>query len=83
MKAIEFKGANIIYGIDQKEYMPLPALKIESEQGEVFSCWKLSLKERLRVLFSGRVWLAIVSFNNNIQPSCITTKRKDFFTLKK
>jgi hypothetical protein len=39
------------------ECQPLP---IYHDNGLMMSCWSLSWRERLRVLFSGRLWLTIV-----------------------
>ena len=39
---------------DKPGYQPLPALKIDSPEGEVISCWKMSFKERLKVYSPAR-----------------------------
>lgn len=72
MKPIEFKEHNIVYAKDQPEYLPLPVYKDES--GQVISCWKLSFKERLSVLFSGKVWLRQLTFNQALQPQSVHTE---------
>jgi len=79
MKIIEFKHQNIVYAKDQSEYKPLPALKLDTQEGEVISCWKMSLKERLIVLFTGRVWLCLLSFNKPLTPSFMAVKRKEVY----
>lgn len=68
MKPIKFKEHNVIYAENQKEYLPLPAFKNKSEKGEVITCWKLSFKERLIILFKGKLWLSMMSFNNPLTP---------------
>lgn len=68
MKPIKFKGHNIIIAKDQKEYLPLPAHVTFSKEGEVVSCWRLSLWERLVVLVTGRLWFSQWSFRNPLQP---------------
>ena len=80
MKAVEFKHQNIVFAKDQPEYMPLPALRIDSPQGEVVSCWKMSFKERIKVLFFGRVWLSLMSFNKPLTPSYMSVNRKDVYS---
>ena len=75
MKSIEFKEHNVVYAKDQPEYQPLPALK--DETGAVVSCWKLSIKERLKLLFTGRLWLCCQTFNNPLQPLFLTVKKDD------
>lgn len=81
MKPIEFKGHNVVFAKDQKEYQPLPALRIDSPQGEVITCWELSFWERMRVLWTGRVWLSLMSFNKPLTPTFMSTRRKDVFLL--
>ena len=81
MKPIKFKHQNIIFAENQPEYQPLPALKINSEQGEVISCWGLSIKERLIILFTGRVWVSLMSFNKPLIPSYLSVKRKDVYSI--
>jgi len=66
MKPIEFKGFNKILAKDQPQYQPLPVLW--EADGRVTSCWKLSLKERLKVLLGGKLWLSQLTFNQKLQP---------------
>jgi hypothetical protein len=80
MKPVEFKHQNVVFAKDQPEYQPLPALKLDTPQGEVISCWKMSLKERIKVLFTGRVWLSLMSFNKPLTPSYISVNRKEVFS---
>ena len=80
MKPVEFKHQNIVFAKDQPEYQPLPALRLESPQGEVVSCWRLSFKERLQVLVFGRVWMSLMSFNKPLTPSYLSINRKEVFS---
>ena len=66
MKPIKTKNTNVIYAKDQPEYIPLPVHR--TEDGMVTSCWKLAFKERLRVLFFGRIFISQLTFNNPLQP---------------
>lgn len=66
MKPIEFPEQNTVYAEDQPEYLPLPGFR--EPDGCVTTCWGLSLRERLRVLFTGRVWLSQLTFNQPLQP---------------
>ena len=79
MKPVKFKHQTTVFAKDQPEYQPLPALVIDSPNGEVVSCWKLSFKERIRVLFLGRVWLSISSFNKPLSPSFLSADRKEIY----
>ncbi len=44
--------------IDEK---PVGILPIWTDGCQCISCWKLSIWERLQILFSGKVWLGIYS----------------------
>jgi len=66
MKPIVFKESNVTFAKDQKQYLPLPAFK--NENGHVISCWKLSLVERMKLLFTGKLWMNILSFNKPLSP---------------
>ena len=81
MKPIKFKEQNCTYAENQPTYMPLPALKNQSPAGEVISCWRLSLTERIKILFTGRIWLELLSFNKPLSPSSMTTKKSEVLKL--
>jgi len=68
MHPIDFKEANIVFGKDQPEYLPLPAHKTENDHGEIVTAWKLSFIERIIVLFTGIVWVNCLTFNQPLQP---------------
>lgn len=81
MKPIEFKEVNVVYGKDQKEYEPLPALKFGD--GTMVTCWKLSWRELLRIVWRRKVWVSVLTFNQPLQPLYITTKQEEVFTTNK
>lgn len=66
MNAITFPEQNTIFAEHQNEYLPLPAFR--EHDGCVTTCWRLSMWERVRVLFTGRVWLSQMTFNDSLQP---------------
>ena len=66
MHPVKFKGSNIIFGENQPEYQPLPAFL--DEEGTVVTVWKLSLWERIRVLFTGRLYMITMTFKSPVQP---------------
>lgn len=83
MKPTKFKEQNVVYAENQPEYTPLPALKINSENQEVISCWKLSFKERIEVLFLGRIWLSLLTFGKPLTPSFLASRKKRVFKISK
>jgi hypothetical protein len=81
MKPIKFKQSNVVYGVGQESLQELPALKFDD--GEVVSCWHLTFKEALRLLFTRKVWLCVATFNNPLQPTFMSTQQKDLFVKNK
>ena len=69
MHPIEFPEQNSVLAEDQPEYLPLPSHR--ADDGEVISCWSLSWRERLRVLWTGRLWLRQLTFGELLQPQLL------------
>lgn len=75
MKPIKFKGTNCVFAENQSEYLSLPAWrKPNSPKGVIVSCWKANLWERLKILFSGKLYLSLFSFNKPLTPNRIYAK---------
>ena len=83
MSPINFKYQNVIIAENQPEYQPLPALKLNTQEGEVISCWRMSIKERIKALFTGKVWLSLLTFNKDVTPSYLSVNRKEIFVVPK
>ncbi len=66
MKLIEFPEQTVVIAKDQPEYLPMPAHI--TEDGTVICLWQLSLKERLVLLFTGKLWHRIMTFRTAVQP---------------
>lgn len=66
MIPIEFPEQNCVYAKDQPEYLPLPVHK--TPDGMVISCWALTWRERFKMLFTGRMWWSVLTFNHPLQP---------------
>lgn len=66
MKPIYFKEHNAIFAKNQKEYLSLPVYK--DENGKVISCWKASIRERIKFLLTGKLWFMVLTFDNPLQP---------------
>lgn len=67
-----FKITETIFAKDQPEYIPLPAWR--GEDGRVVTRWRLTWKERLRILFFGNLWLTVLTFNHPLQPVKLETE---------
>jgi len=81
MKPIDFEHRNVIFAENQPEYMSLPALKLDTHEGEVISCWDLSFKERLKILFTGKVWMSLMMFGKPVTPSFLSVNRKEVYSV--
>lgn len=73
MKAINFPEANAVFAKNQSEYLQLPAHR--SGDGVVTTCYELTLKERFAILFGGKVWLQLLTFNKPLQPQRMTVEK--------
>ena len=77
MKPIQFKGHTIILqkppNITKEECGDLAILQLD---GTCISCWKMSLWERIKNLFTGKVWIGVLS--GNTQPPIYLTTTQPF-----
>ena len=65
MKPIPFKEMNKILLVPLGEPVhDIEDLSVFRDVGQVISCWKLSLVDRLLILLTGRMWLRINTKRN-------------------
>ncbi len=69
MKPVIVPEISTTLALDQPEYQPLPVCVYGDR---TVSCWKLSLFERLKLLFTGRLWLLQLNFRQPLQPQLPT-----------
>jgi hypothetical protein len=71
-RIIEFKEQTVVVAKDQPQYQPLPAhVDKSSPEGKLTCCWEFSLRERIKLLFTGKVWHQVLTFNNSLQPQLL------------
>ncbi len=63
---------SLTFAKNQPEYMPLPA--VVSGYGRVTTRWRLTWRERLRLLLRGDLWLQVLTFNHPLQPIKLLTE---------
>ena len=76
-------GRAVIYAKDQPQYRPLPArlqrLEVTPSGGgstAVYTRWRLTLRERLAVLFLGRnIDIEMMTFDSPLQPMQVSVER--------
>ncbi len=62
----------ITFAENQPEYIPLPAHR--QPDGTVTTRWRLTWRERLRILLTGDLWLQVLTFNRPLQPVKLDTQ---------
>lgn len=76
MNLIKFPEQTVIIAEHQQEYAPLPAFQFAHDPtGRVTCCWKLSFRERLKLLFTGKLWHTILTFHQPMQPQILELKK--------
>lgn len=87
MQPIKFKEVNKTYAENQPQYIPLPSYvgnALDNKEGDVVFCMGLSFKERVKILFTGRLWCSLRMFRdkngyvNPLTPSRFSVYKKDF-----
>ena len=71
MKPIGFPEQTRVWAANQPPYLPLPAY---SDDRETISLWALTWVERIRILFTGRLWLRQLNFRQPLQPQSPSTR---------
>ncbi len=80
MKPIRFPEVNKVYAENQPEYNPLPVFAKDGQEGEVISCWRLSIIERIRLLVTGKLWVSLWTFHQPLTPSYFTTLKSELIS---
>ena len=75
MEPIEFPEQTVVIAKDQPEYLPLPVYEHGNYEGEITFCWQLSLKERIKLLFTGVLWHSVFTFELLLQPQLLSTDK--------
>lgn len=71
MKPINFEECNAVFAENQPEYEALPAYKHNDEYGCVTSCWSLSISERIKLLFQGKIYVTLMTFGKPLTPQLL------------
>jgi len=79
-----FDEQNVVIGAGQAEYLPLYAHKIQGDrQGTTTTRWKLTWRERIKLLFTGELWHQVLTFNLPLQPQMLMVdKPEEWLTYK-
>jgi len=77
VRPVLFYGHNAVYAREQAPYLPLPAHN--GRGGRVTTCWSLTMRDRLRVLFTGRVWWQQLTYGKPLQPQKCSIDRPTLY----
>lgn len=77
MRLVRFPEVTMVIAENQPEYHPLYAHRFDREdpEGRIACCWSLSFTERLKLLFTGRIWHQVLTFNKPVQPVKLTVEK--------
>lgn len=78
MKPIKFKESNSVFAENQDEYKSLPAFV--DKDGIVVTCYKLSFIDIVKVIFTGKIWLGVMTFKKPLQPQLLSVNKEDIIT---
>lgn len=79
MNLIEFPEQNTVIAKNQSEYLPMPAhMCVHGVEGQIVCCWKLSLRERAKLLITGRIWHSVLTFRGPLQPQMLMVDKPEF-----
>ncbi len=81
MSPVGFPEAKYVLAKDQPQYLPLAV--VMAADGTVASCWRLTFWERVKLLWTGRVWVEVMTFHNGFPPIKPSIDRPDFSTYGK
>lgn len=88
MKPIDFPERNNLIAEKQDEYLTLPSFVDPGPKGEVVFCMGLTFIERVRLLFTGKMWGVLMMFRddkgklNPVTPTFFTTKKSEVLITK-
>jgi len=75
MKPIKFKQQNTVYGAGKVGMKPVPAFKdIATIEKGVVICWSMGLWKRIKFLFTGKIYVATITYGESIYPTKLSTE---------
>ena len=75
MKPINFNEVNVVIAKEQPQYLPLPANVSAGPEGIVITCWSMTFTERLKALWTGKIWVQQMAFGKPLQPQKISVEK--------
>lgn len=66
--ALDAPFVKVVYGADQEEYRPLPAVVLREPEGRVITRWQPTEDERRAIMDGACIELCLATFNGPLQP---------------
>ena len=63
----------VVFAKDQPEYIPLPAVRLIGDEGQIVTRWELSDDDRARIAAGASVYLSVRTFGRPLQPVLLET----------
>lgn len=83
MTSVEFPEVNTVFAKDQPEYQALHACVSGHPDGCTAFCYRLTFWERIKLLFTGRLWFEQLTFHQPFQPVRPAVNKPDWSTYGK
>lgn len=74
MKPVHFKGDNHVVAVSQEPYLPLPVHVDNCAEVIITSCWKMSVGQRIKCLFTGKIYVQLMTFGKPLQPQKVSVE---------
>lgn len=75
MTPASFPEQTVVFAKDQSDYLPLPAHVTDDGYGVATFCWRLTWRERIRLLINGKLWHQVMTCRGPLQPQKILTEK--------
>lgn len=81
MKIVSFPEQTAILAENQPDYyLPMPVHRhFNDAQGRITCCWRLSLRERVKLLFTGHIWHQVLTFYEPLQPQLLLLDKPEMY----
>lgn len=77
MEPITFPEQNVVIAENQPPFLPFPAF-VDLRTSTVVGCWRLTLLERIRVLWTGRIWQSVLTGGTALQPQLLDATKPPY-----
>jgi hypothetical protein len=69
-----------VFAKDQPQYRQLPAfIDHNSDEKTVVSCYSMSFREQIKLLFTNKIWLLQMTFGKALQPQRMEVDKDKVF----